>query len=314
MNRRWGYAAALLAVATAAGAQAQGQPGTMVGFAVVPDGQAEVFGYRASTVVEARITQGRPYTAEATTEFTQVLADGNRIARKNTVRIYRDSDGRTRREELAGDGSVKAISIYDPVAQVTYVLDPATKTARKSTVRVILPSKVMATDEDKRKIEEKLTAEREAGAFTAGRIAVAPAPLPSEGVVTELRQRIPEAGARGRGGVGASLQPSVGGAPGKEESLGQKLIEGVMADGKRVTTTVPAGTIGNQQPITVLSEQWFSPDLEILVMTRHSDPRSGETSYTLDNIVRAEPAAGLFDVPSDYRIVGTGYQRSPAQQ
>ncbi len=87
-----------------------------------------------------------------------------------------------------------------------------------------------------------------------------------------------------------------------------------MADGKRVTTTLAAGAIGNQAPITVTSEQWFSPDLEILVMTRHSDPRSGETSYTLTNIVRAEPQAGLFDLPSDYTIVGSGYMRSPAQR
>ena len=94
----------------------------------------------------------------------------------------------------------------------------------------------------------------------------------------------------------------------KEESLGQKLVEGVMADGKRVTTVLPAGAIGNQQPITVLTEQWFSPDLEILVMTRHSDPRSGDTTYTVANIVRAEPQGSLFDVPADYTIVGSPYK------
>jgi hypothetical protein len=98
----------------------------------------------------------------------------------------------------------------------------------------------------------------------------------------------------------------------KEESLGQKAFDGVLADGKRVTTVLPAGVIGNQAAITVQSEQWFSPDLEILLMTRHSDPRTGETSYTLTNIVRVEPAAGLFDVPADYTIQESSYLRTPA--
>ena len=109
------------------------------------------------------------------------------------------------------------------------------------------------------------------------------------------------------------LQPAVKGADAKnEESLGQKLIDGVLADGKRVTTVLPAGSIGNQQPITVLSEQWFAPDLEILVMTKHSDPRTGETTYSLSNITRGEPAAGLFDVPADYTIQDSSYVRTPA--
>jgi hypothetical protein len=319
MKNRLGYGALVLAAvavmtAPADVAQAQGQPRRAMAFEVAPDGQPQAMTFRASTAVEARITTGRPYSAEATTEFTQVLGDGNRIARKVTVRIYRDSDGRTRREELAADGSVKSISIYDTVGHVTYVLDPTTRTARKSAVRVVVPDKFIASDEDKRKIEEKLTAARAAGPPSTVTLVgpadvVQPVPLP------EARKRMPETGARGRGGAVGPLQPAASGSPGgKEESLGHKLIEGVMADGKRVTTTLPPGAIGNQAPIIVTSEQWFSPDLEILVMTRHSDPRSGETSYTLTNIVRAEPQAGLFDLPSDYTVVGSGYVRYPAER
>jgi hypothetical protein len=317
MKKRLGYgtlALAALAVMTVPAdvAQAQGQPRAAMAFEVAPDGQPQVTTFRASTAVEARITTGRPYSAEATTEFTQVLGDGNRIARKATVRIYRDSDGRTRREELAADGSVKSISIYDPVGQVTYVLDPATRTARKSAVRVVLPDKFIVSDDDKRKIKEKLTAAREDGQTTTVTL-VAPLEVPAQ--PDEARKRMAETVARGRGSVVGPLQPSAGVSHGgKEESLGQKLIEGVMSDGKRVTTTLAAGAIGNQAPITVTSEQWFSPDLEVLVMTRHSDPRAGETSYTLTNIVRAEPQASLFDLPSDYTIVGSGYMRSPAQR
>ena len=136
---------------------------------------------RTATVVETRITTGRPYSAEATTEFVQTLGDGNKITRKATVRIYRDGEGRTRREELATDGTVKSISIYDPVAHTTYVLDPATRTARKSAVRVMMPTMQPLTDEDKRKVETKIRAELEASGRAGGRVAlVAPGEVPAQ--------------------------------------------------------------------------------------------------------------------------------------
>jgi hypothetical protein len=84
------------------------------------------------------------------------------------------------------------------------------------------------------------------------------------------------------------------------EDLGRQNVEGVAASGSRSTTTIPAGAIGNEHPINVVSEQWFSPDLQVLVMTKHSDPRQGETTYRLSNIVRAEPERSLFTVPPDY--------------
>jgi len=64
----------------------------------------------------------------------------------------------------------------------------------------------------------------------------------------------------------------------------------VIANGSRSTTTIPAGQIGNEQPIQIVSEQWVSPDLQVLVLTKHTDPRSGETTYRLNNITRVEPA------------------------
>lgn len=290
-------------------------PSPAIAEGVFVEGQPGVPVMRASTVVEARVTAGRPYSAEATTEFVQVLGDGNKIARKSTVRIYRDSDGRTRREELGTDGTVKSVSIYDPVAHVSYVLDPATRTARQSATRMVYPaSKIATTEEDRKKVEAKITAE--AGTVVSGSevVVVGPARVPPEGVTGELRTRVQADTVAGGGGRGRGGQP----APfrivpdAKEESLGQKVIEGVVADGKRVTTVLPAGAIGNQQPITVLTEQWFSPDLEILLMTRHSDPRTGETAYTVTNIVRAEPQATLFDVPADYTILESPY-RAPAR-
>ncbi len=82
-------------------------------------------------------------------------------------------------------------------------------------------------------------------------------------------------------------------------------VEGVEAEGKRITHTIPAGEIGNDRPIEIVSESWYSSELQVLVMTRHSDPRRGETTYRLTNINRAEPDRSLFEVPADYTVRDT---------
>ena len=87
-----------------------------------------------------------------------------------------------------------------------------------------------------------------------------------------------------------------------KEQLGKQIIEGVEAEGTRTTVTIAAGEIGNERPIEIVSERWYSPELQLVVMTRNSDPRSGETTYKLTNINRSEPAKSLFEVPSDYTI------------
>jgi hypothetical protein len=87
----------------------------------------------------------------------------------------------------------------------------------------------------------------------------------------------------------------------KKESLGTQQIEGVTAEGTRITRTIPAGTIGNEKPIDITVETWTSPDLHVLVLSKRSDPRFGETVFRLTNIKRAEPDASLFQVPSDFK-------------
>lgn len=72
------------------------------------------------------------------------------------------------------------------------------------------------------------------------------------------------------------------------------------AQGKATTRTIPAGEIGNRNPIVITTESWYSPELQVTVYSRHSDPREGETVYRLSNIRRGEPAADLFKVPEDY--------------
>lgn len=86
------------------------------------------------------------------------------------------------------------------------------------------------------------------------------------------------------------------------ESLGQQMFDGIAAQGTRTTVTIAAGKIGNDLPINIVSEQWYSPELQLLVMTKHSDPRTGETTYRLTNINRAEPDQSLFEVPSNYTV------------
>lgn len=86
-------------------------------------------------------------------------------------------------------------------------------------------------------------------------------------------------------------------------SLGTQSINGISATGTRTTRTIPAGAIGNQKPIVVTNERWYSPDLQIVVMTKTSDPRMGEFTRQVTNIQRQEPDASLFQVPAGYTIV-----------
>ena len=92
----------------------------------------------------------------------------------------------------------------------------------------------------------------------------------------------------------------------KTEDLGTQTIARVSAQGTRYTRTIPAGQIGNEKPIVIVSEHWYSTDLQMVVMSKRSDPRFGETTYTLTNIQRTEPAASLFTVPADYTVTQGG--------
>ena len=103
------------------------------------------------------------------------------------------------------------------------------------------------------------------------------------------------------GPEGRLRQPNLAVAS-KTEDLGTQIVQGVSAQGKRVTRTIPAGQDGNERAIDIVTETWYSPELQVVVMSKSSDPRYGETSYQLTNISRAEPDPALFTVPSDYTI------------
>ena len=244
---------------------------------------------RAKMAVEARITTGAPYTAEAVTESTQVLADGNRINRKSVTRVYRDSEGRTRREEVSDGGTVVSVSIVDPVAQVSYVLQPESRTAYRENALIAMPMM-------RQKIE---------GAVMKERTAVPPPPPPPPSPAIPRTPPPPPPPAPGSRGVPERIASGYV----THEDLGQQNIEGVSATGTRTTNTIAAGSIGNLQPIKIVSEQWFSSDLQLLVMTRHSDPRTGDTTYRLQSIIRGEPDRSLFTLPPDYTLKESGIRQ-----
>jgi hypothetical protein len=89
------------------------------------------------------------------------------------------------------------------------------------------------------------------------------------------------------------------------EDLGSKTMEGVSVSGTRTTRTIPAGQIGNDRPISIVTEVWTSPELKTVVYSRRSDPRVGDQTFQLTNIVRAEPDPSLFAVPSDFKTLDT---------
>jgi hypothetical protein len=88
----------------------------------------------------------------------------------------------------------------------------------------------------------------------------------------------------------------------RSESLGEQMIEGVEAEGTRIIQTIPAGATGNERQIEVLHERWYSRELQMDIMTKWIDPRLGESTQRLTNLIRSEPDASLFQPPSDYTI------------
>ena len=264
--------------------------------------------------VEAGLTTGAPYSAEAVNEVNQTLADGNRITQKSVTRVYRDGEGRTRREELNDAGEVVSASIVDPVAHASYVLDPAARTAYRGPMIAMAMSKVQrgaVATRDKQaleaaarvKLEKELGAARERSAVRAVPPPPPPPPPPAAGTLPPPPPPPPAPLAGMKAMMVSEQRDST------KEDLGRQTIEGVNATGTRTTWTIPAGAIGNLQPIKIVSEQWMSPDLQILVLTKHSDPRTGENLYRLQNIVRAEPDHSLFTVPADYTLKESGIRK-----
>lgn len=276
----------------------------------LPDGN---FVFLASESFGGKTVKGAPYSAEAVTESIQTLSDGNRIVNKFSSLVYRDSEGRTRREHSlkglgvlgVGEQPWQTIFIHDPVAGVTFSLDSRTNVAHKnSAYRFKLHPQEGSGVSTLR--SEKFEFKIAQGGATGTSNVIVTAPHAGTATATRLPHAgIEEFGFRTGAVGGGSYVFRTGKGPNaneKKEDLGLQMIEGVQAQGTRTTVTIPAGDIGNERPIEIVSERWYSPELQLMVMTRHSDPRTGETTYKLTNINRTEPARSLFEVPPDYTI------------
>jgi hypothetical protein len=263
------------------------------------------------------IVRDAPFSAEGATTVTQLLADGTRIERNTISKFYRDSAGRVRREQTimglaALDPSRESetlITIVDPIARATYVLNPTTRMARKAPPPSPSPLPPLGGEGRGRGIGGRqappLVAQPGGGipsAASGGRQEVLPPPPPSP----------PPPPPPPPGGDVRPLAETPA-AP-RTESLGTRQIEGLAARGRRTVTTIPVGQIGNDRPIEITDEQWESTELKLLVVSRHHDPRTGDVEYRLTNVSRAEPPSYLFAVPADYTVVDSLSPRRRQQQ
>jgi hypothetical protein len=224
--------------------------------------------------------QGAPYSATISNESVQTLTDGTRIVQTITGNIARDSQGRTRQDApLPSIGNLSAadaphlVFVQDPVAQAAYTLNLTDKTVQK------MPLPPMNTGGPGPGAPGKMLMMSGVGT-SAG---APPLQLPDF-----VMQKTLIVGDQGKANT---------------EDLGSQTMEGVQVAGVRTTRTIPQGEIGNDRPITIVTEVWTSPDLKTIVYSKRSDPRLGEQTFQLKNVVRNEPDASLFAVPPDFKIV-----------
>lgn len=259
--------------------------------------------------MHGKLVRNAPYSAEVVSEQTQNLADGNQIVNKTISMSYRDSAGRTRQETRNAGGAVTRVTIRDAAEDITYILNPEAKTATK-----VGPHRALArvAGERARIHVEEMRKER--------------AEAREQIIVKRIERSDGEIGQRVRENVRIQVSkhmmeghpmpgmdrigPMIAGAFGdlkwsskaSTRDLGTKDIDGVKAQGKMRSYEIPAGEIGNRNAIVVSTETWYAPDLQVTLLSKHTDPRSGERSYRLTGLKRDEPAAALFAVPSDYTV------------
>jgi hypothetical protein len=272
---------------------------------------------------KAGTVTGAPYSATITNESVQTLADGTRISQSSSGSVARDAQGRTRQDtplpkigNLSAENAPHLVIIMDPVAQVSYTLNLTDKTAQKMPMPPgggPIAIGAMASGGG--------ASSSVSGAFTTGGAMIAG----GDGPVTVSGPMAPPPPPPPGGGdalylqSGSAVPPSPGVPPPtmfiqktlivpdpsetKTEDLGSQTMEGLLVNGTRTTRTIPAGEIGNDRPLSIVTEVWTSPDLKTIISSKRSDPRMGEQTFQLSNITRAEPDASLFTVPPDFKVV-----------
>ena len=219
----------------------------------------------AHEAFELKTVTGAPYRAEAVTEVVQVLGDGNRIVHKTVAQVARDGEGRVRREgQLAAFGPMTP----NDAPRLVFLHDPVAKTGWVLDLN--------------QKTARKLPAPPGFKGGDGPEVEGAP----------QMRMKIKK-----------RITDAPEGKDARKEDLGSQTIEGVSAQGTRTTHVIPAGAMGNERSIEIVHERWYSPELQAVVMSRHADPRMGETTYRLTGIQRGEPDRALFAVPDDFKVV-----------
>jgi hypothetical protein len=270
--------------------------------------------------VMGRTVKGAPYSATEVNDTSQTLADGTRIHNETQTQVWRDSEGRVRRET----GS--QIMIYDPVAGASYSINTKNQTARKLPLGTYLftttgdgskttsqyfrfSSSETSADVVKKELD---TVQTKLATAHAEYSANHPDVKKTDQDMAEVKRNMETLTLEGQG-MGMGVGAGMGGgfataragarAKGVVQSLGKRMIEGVNADGTSETSTIETGAIGNDRPIQSVNERWYSSDLQTVMMSRHSDPRTGEETFKLINVSRTEPPPYLFQIPAGYQVV-----------
>jgi hypothetical protein len=254
---------------------------------------------------------GAPYSATVTNESVQTLADGNRIVQSSSGTIARDSQGRTRQDtmlppigNLSAANAPHLIFIHDPVAQTSYTLNLTDKTAQKMPVPPLPPLPLPLLNGKGDGLDVAIADVAIASGAEVSRGARGPAGPGPDALYIQTNDMAAASGQLPPPQMIAQkvfLTNDQGQAT--TEDLGSQTMEGVFVTGVRTTRTIAAGQIGNDKPISIVTEVWTSPDLKTIVYSKRSDPRMGEQTFQLTNITRAEPDASLFTVPADFKLV-----------
>jgi hypothetical protein len=228
-------------------------------------------------LLDDKLVRNKPLAAVFESETVQNAANAPSVVRRVTTTVYRDSDGRTRREQIFHSDSTvpspgevpPSYSIYDPVSGYGYSVNPSNRTAQRY----------------------KLPSAPNGGAPFDNRI-------PSK---IEIRRNDNPLGGTDKK---YTLEPP------RVEPLGKQTIAGVEAHGKRVTIKVPAGAIGNAEPIETMYETWIAADLQMLVKSIARNPLSGEHRFRLTMLDRSIQRSSLFEIPAGYLVTEMGVKRT----
>ena len=239
---------------------------------------------------DAQVVKGKPYSAETSTESVQTLADGNRIVHRTVSKYYRDSEGRTRREQTFGNVDPEhpaphevKVFIDDPVSGAAYVLDPGSKSIEKVQRSRKFLEERNGDDDGTRTMVKFLKDSERVGDSAPDRMTIK---LQDEhsGNPNTLVMQMPDE------------KRDV-----SKEDLGTRNLEGLGCTGTRQTITIPAGAVGNEKPILIVTETWVAPAIGTVMESTTDDPRYGKTTYQLTNVQTSEPARSLFEPPADFK-------------